>query len=283
MTRVDTANVVMYDQLCERLTGLEQHLMVPPPEPYDHVAYQEACVHQTLSRKRWKISCTWPAVGHGHGLQRHVNRIHRVEEAHLQFASTEVVIGQAIYDEGRLRGAPIDNWKCLIEQLRRARNDLELVHQCATAKRVLEPAAEHGEYARNPIVISERAARAQLRAISYLINRFRGERWDALARARVQLDDTAVLTGVIAYAILVIVLMTGVTTEQTEAATIFFLVGAVVGLFNRLLGDLDSDRVIEDYGLHKARLLHTPLYSGLAALGGILIIGDAAGSGRGRA
>jgi hypothetical protein len=45
-----------------------------------------------------------------------------------------------------------------------------------------------------------------------------------------------------------------------------------VGLFNQLYLDANTELVSEDYGLATARLVHTPLSSGLAALGGILII-----------
>ncbi len=55
------------------------------------------------------------------------------------------------------------------------------------------------------------------------------------------------------------------------AATIFYLVGAIVGLFSRLYDQASIDTSIDDFRLATARLLAAPLYSGLAALGGLVI------------
>jgi hypothetical protein len=60
--------------------------------------------------------------------------------------------------------------------------------------------------------------------------------------------------------------------DRLTAAVAFYLVGAIIGLFNRLYLDAGTEVATEDYGLATARLLHTPLFSGLAALGGALII-----------
>jgi hypothetical protein len=56
------------------------------------------------------------------------------------------------------------------------------------------------------------------------------------------------------------------------AAAAFYLVGAIVGLFNQLYLEGGTETATEDYGLAAARLFHTPMISGLAALGGVLII-----------
>ncbi len=61
------------------------------------------------------------------------------------------------------------------------------------------------------------------------------------------------------------------------AGVAFYLVGALVGLFNRLRGEADSDSAVEDYGLALARLVHTPLFSGLAAVSGVLLTAILAG------
>jgi hypothetical protein len=66
--------------------------------------------------------------------------------------------------------------------------------------------------------------------------------------------------------------MAGVPKEPLTAAAAFFLVGAIVGLFNQLRLNAEAETATEDYGLTTARLLHTPLFSGLAALGGILVM-----------
>lgn len=252
--RVDTSNPVMYDQLRERLVGLEQRLATPPSEHYDHAVYRQAreyCVSIREALEDRAPGLQWVTAT---GYNNLWNLVHRIEEALILLSPADAVIGQALYDEGRLTGAPLGNQKHLTEQLRSARKELEDTLRSST--KTVEP-----------------VARANLHAIAYLINRFRGERWEALARAHIQLDDTAELTGLVAYTILVVVLLGEMATvPMLTAAALFFLIGAVVGLFNRLLGDIDSDHVIEDYGLSQARLLHTPLFSGLAAIGGVMIV-----------
>jgi hypothetical protein len=60
--------------------------------------------------------------------------------------------------------------------------------------------------------------------------------------------------------------------EAIIAAAAFFLVGAVVGLFDQLRrGSGTETAPEEDYGLARARLLYIPLLSGLAAVGGVLV------------
>ena len=59
---------------------------------------------------------------------------------------------------------------------------------------------------------------------------------------------------------------------QIVTAATFYLVGAIVGLFNQLYLEGSAETATEDYGLAAARLFHTPMISGLAALGGVLVI-----------
>jgi hypothetical protein len=61
-------------------------------------------------------------------------------------------------------------------------------------------------------------------------------------------------------------------SDPIAAAAAFYLVGAAVGLFNRLNDEASSASDVEDYGLTMARLLLTPVLSGLAAVGGALLI-----------
>ena len=51
----------------------------------------------------------------------------------------------------------------------------------------------------------------------------------------------------------------------------YFLIGAIVGLLQRAYGELGLKSEVEDFGLSTARLLHAPIVSGLAAVGGTLL------------
>jgi putative effector of murein hydrolase LrgA (UPF0299 family) len=85
-----------------------------------------------------------------------------------------------------------------------------------------------------------------------------------------------ILTGLILYIFIEFVIITinkvEIEMPMLEAATIFFFVGAVVGLFGRLYDQSKTDTSIDDFRLAAARLIAAPLYSGIAALGGVLIV-----------
>ena len=57
-----------------------------------------------------------------------------------------------------------------------------------------------------------------------------------------------------------------------EAASIFYLIGAIVSLFSRLYYQSRTDSSIDDFRLAAARLIAAPVFSGLAAVGGVLIV-----------
>ena len=60
--------------------------------------------------------------------------------------------------------------------------------------------------------------------------------------------------------------------KYIQTAAILYLVGAIVGLFNRLRIEAGQSSAVEDFGLSQARLVVTPLVSGLAAVAGVYLI-----------
>ena len=120
-------------------------------------------------------------------------------------------------------------------------------------------------------------ARFALREIRRTLNGFRDGIWDGLVRARNRLLGTIALTGVVTHILLCTAILTeGVDTHTTNrdaiiAATAFYIVGAIAGLFGRFYNELSSSKGGDDYGLSLARLIATPLLSGLAGIGGVLV------------
>ncbi|MBV9257515.1 MAG: hypothetical protein JO215_05805, partial [Ktedonobacteraceae bacterium] len=55
------------------------------------------------------------------------------------------------------------------------------------------------------------------------------------------------------------------------AAAAFYLVGAVTGLFGRFYREAMADTAVDDFGFSTARLVATPLLSGLAGIGGVML------------
>ena len=76
----------------------------------------------------------------------------------------------------------------------------------------------------------------------------------------------------VAYAGLGLALLAGAGTTQIIAGGTFYLIGATVGLFRQLRQAATADSVTEeDFGLGMVRLVHIPLASGLAAIGGVVV------------
>ena len=120
--------------------------------------------------------------------------------------------------------------------------------------------------------MSEMTARTILRVVLHTINDFRDSRRAEIERARNRLLLTIFVTSLLAYGIELVVIFAGATPANLIAAILFFLVGATVGLLDRLRREAKSSSAVDDYGLFEARLLHTPLLSGLAAVGGVLLV-----------
>ena len=115
-------------------------------------------------------------------------------------------------------------------------------------------------------------ARPTLREVRRTLNEYRDTLWEGLIRTRNRLMMIAVITGFLAYILLSLSIANDADPSYVVAATIFFLVGAIVGLFNRLHLETQINNAVNDYGLSMARVMATPMLSGLAAVGSVLVI-----------
>jgi hypothetical protein len=115
-------------------------------------------------------------------------------------------------------------------------------------------------------------ARAVVRESLVRVHKTQNEAWDKIVNVRNGLYVALELAVWLGYATLALtVLQPFDMTTQLTAATAFFLVGAVVGVFNELWArSRVTHGTVFDYGLGQLRLIATPVLSGLAALGGIL-------------
>ncbi len=115
-------------------------------------------------------------------------------------------------------------------------------------------------------------ARGVLRDVRHCINEYRNSRWTGLIVARNHLLATFTLTTMVVFALLAIAIMSGARREQIIAAIVFYLMGATVGLCNRLRSESQAESGVQDYGLSAARRITLPLFSGLGAIGGLLFV-----------
>lgn len=207
----------------------------------------------------------------GYGYVRLWERLHRIEEEKLFAAPPDELIAEATRDSLRLHGSNIDNREQLVDQLQRAASVLAFTAGVSAGMVPASPAAIAG--LAPPFQPPDDAiARRLIRQVRRAINEYRDDRRLALVRARNQLLRTIILTALVTYQLVVLAVLAGAPRSAFISAITFFLIGATVGLFNRLYLDASTETAVEDYGLSAARLLHTPLLCGLAALGGAFIV-----------
>src|SRR5260370_42092441 len=189
------------------------------------------------------------------------DRINKVDEAMIGVLPCQTVIESANYDELSLTDSGVPG-----------SNDLLTLLEEAIATLSSDPtspsAVNNGQVSQQ----SEQKARANIRKVKSALHKFTNERWDGLVRARNQLMVTAFLTTFFTYILVIIAILANVPRMNTIDAMVFYFLGAIVGLFGRLFDERNADKVMDDYGLSMARIIVTPLISGLAALVCVLFV-----------
>jgi hypothetical protein len=199
-------------------------------------------------------------------------RINKADEAIIDVLPCETVIESANYEELRLNNSLVPDSKDLLTLLKNAIKTLRSANAADTVS--LDPnrsspsTAINGQGSQQSV----QEARANIRIVKSALHKFTNERWDGLVRARSQLMVTAFLTTFFTYILAIIAILANVPRMNTIDAMVFYFLGAIVGLFGRLFDERNADTVMDDYGLSMARIIVTPLISGLAALVGVLFV-----------
>ena len=264
-------NPSAYGQLCEMVDDMEANLRAVADEAVnapgraalvvadEHLRYMRACLRgDRLPGQAW-------AFGSGYiGLWR---RAHRVEEALLMVRPRATVIGAAVHDMLRLTGSTIPKRERLLSEIVEA---MTAIDPKATATYL--GAEQSRVRGRAPARGSQLGPRSVLVAVRRSINDFRDQRRAGLVRARNHLLATMAATGLVTYVFLGIAFLMQAQVSAIVAFSAFYLTGAVVGLFRQLQAASTRYAVAEDdFGLSYARLLHAPLFSGLAAVAGVML------------
>ncbi len=296
-TAADQMDMGSYGLLLNRLSALDTQLSILSPEsgempagvigpdanttstlPTPTVAFimasKEALdCRNAISKKLVKKSLAWVTAS---GYINLWKEMHNAEEALIDLLPREVVVADAIYDEMRIQDSNIDNSDELLRKLRLAVSTLD-----PSAKAYLQPSptgtqgastTPAGPVETGPVSHEvEKQGRAILREVRHALNEFRDDRWEAIVRVRNQFVSTMILTGLTLYVLLQFTILAGVPPVAMITATAFYLVGALVGLFSRLYNESKTSKSIDDYRLALARTVATPMFSGLAAVGGVLL------------
>lgn len=118
----------------------------------------------------------------------------------------------------------------------------------------------------------EQLARAILREIRHGLNSYVEDAMEGIVRVRNRLWRAILLTATVTFLLVGLAILNDVPKPQLIGASVFFLVAAIVGLFNRLRLQANADSAVEDFNLFEARLVHTPLISGLAGVAGVILV-----------
>ncbi len=292
-----------YEKLMGEVTDLDNRLKVIREK--DEATQDNAIAHEkareitildvdtavaTIMARLKRNGLTWLSTGY----VSLWDRINQADEAIIDVLPCEAVIESVNYEALRLKNSEVPDSKDLLTRLEEARttlsSDLKRSEQLseqnqdtnlqqstaqatpALPKKAADPPSPSTAINEQGSQQSVQEARADIRQVKSALHNFTNERWDGLVRARNQLMGTAFLTAFFTYMLVIIAVLANVPPTNTLDAMVFYFLGAIVGLFGRLFDERNADTVMDDYGLSMARIIVTPLISGLAALVGVLFV-----------
>jgi len=250
----------------------QQGNTVPPPNNITKIAFNQARAWCTdiVNELKCKGLCWLLATGY-------INMwklLHHAEEALIEIEPIETVINIALHDELCIQDSNMSNSEELLDILRTAVKKLSPSAVVYLTKRPRDQEARSFPQGKGNKSNSdpEIEARTALREVRRTLNEYRDNLWEGLIRSRNRLMMIVTITGFLAYILLCLPIVSNINPSYVVAATTFFLVGAIVGLFNRLYLETRVDNAINDFGLSMARVIATPVLSGLAAVGSVLVV-----------
>ena len=199
------------------------------------------------------------------------HRVHRAEEALIKVKPYTSALAGAMHDESRLIHSNIRDRDLLLKRLRCAVAMLDDSETDKHLNYLAEP--EECPLSKQERGTPENRAKALtiLSGIRYEINNFRDSAWEGMVHARNRLADTSAILGFAAYSLLALAIFMNVPYYTIVWVVVYFLVGALAGLFARSQAEWTTDTAVDDFGLSTTRLLHVHWLSGLAAVGGVLV------------
>jgi hypothetical protein len=302
---VETANKRSYGllktRLCQlkaRIEGIEQHVtQIKLKMEYRQIALKEAHACYDYIDHYLRTHRTGMQWVTGIGYINMWGTLHRAEEALIKVEPPEMVLRGAMHDKLAIQNSTIGNRDELLEKLVQAASDIEPVsavyfkeHQSephndvlrrlvaavnkleTTDPKIVWEAGEDDKDQDDHVAAVHASARMAVSEVRRTLNDFRDGLWEGLVRERNQLLTAMSVTALVTHLLLCVTILTGRPgTSVLLGATAFYMVGAIAGLFGRFYNEANKSSCIDDYGLSQARLLATPLLSGLAGVGGVLI------------
>ncbi|HYX49213.1 MAG TPA: hypothetical protein VE843_05695, partial [Ktedonobacteraceae bacterium] len=121
---------------------------------------------------------------------------------------------------------------------------------------------------------TEQLAREAIRQVKHALNIYQDSLRRTLVRGRNIIYIAIALTACITYFLLCAVILWRSDPLAMGSVTVYYMIGAITGLFVRFYNEANNKNdgaPPDDYGLLISRLIATPLLSGLAAVGGVLV------------
>lgn len=300
-TAVDRANAASFEQLLNRLQQAVSWYgtLMQKPGPKNNSLYaiglQE--ISTSINAICKSLKTPGPSWILATGYTSAWKLMHRIDEAFIEIEPIEAVIHNALHDEMSLQDSTLTNKDDLLNKLRRA---VKVLDQGAAIYLNQQPPQDQqpsqDDQPKHPVlqaipsamqnvdnskesdgtfsndIDSQTQARTIIYEVRTTLHHFRDDRWDKLLRVRNQLMKMTLVTGLLLYALVGFAIMMNVGAEMLKTATILYFVGGLVGLFSRLYDQSKTDTSIDDFRLATARLIAAPLYSGLSAIGGVLVV-----------
>ena len=289
------AQMRAYDALIQRCGVLESRVRSErvrvsaagaEHDPHVEKALEEAeCRLGAVSRELHEKATAGPklrwVLASGYtGLRR---ELHRVEEALYSVESEPQLVGDVIHDDLSLEDSGLRNRFTLRRMIRDA---LGVISPGAShtllrpvpalpAASALAGATAGGDAPGDGIALTNAEAREALREVRFAINDYRDDIMDSFALGRNKLIWTFLAVAVTTYAFLGLGMLFGIPKTALVSVSVLYLVGSLVGLFNRLRVESSRSSTVEDYGLYLARLVTGALLSGLAGVAGVYVIAQA--------
>jgi hypothetical protein len=241
----------------------------------------------------------------GTGYNNAWSLLHHAEETLIEWECVPEVIRGAIHDQLAIQGSAISSKDELLDKLARAvttldplavaylkdhqskeSSELDQLAEAFKQKAIKQIMSENGLDDDTNKEVDPKAklmageaklmARVALREVRSTLNSFRDKSWEGIVRARNKLLASIAVTGTVTHILLSITILTSQMPNAVHpasalmAATAFYLIGAVTGLFGRFYHESIASNAVDDFGFSIARLIATPLLSGLAGIGGVL-------------
>ncbi len=254
-------------QLQARIIAMKKSNAISPDLEEEADRLLAAVSAHLCVRAQWKPELRWALATGYSSVQR---TLHRIDEIVVLAQPRDSVIGDAVHDALSLSGSTIADHEVLAARLRTAVQTISPSAARYFLPRTSEPALPSAQVLDDPPTEDE--ARSVLREVRFAINEFRDDRVDGLIRSRNRLLWVVLTVGITAYLALALALLNGIGEIQVGTIAVLYLVGALAGLLNRLRIESSRSSAIEDFGLHLARLIATPLLSGLAGVAGVYLV-----------